>query len=505
MPVSAERLRELAALLPEEPKRAPGRQSWNASREIDVPAWVADHLPGVGIAKEKPWNGGTIYVLSECPFDPSHAGDSCIIRFASGAVAFKCLHSSCQGHDWRTLREAFDTKKDQSGSRRSMPYDDVPFGDEADCQQNGSYYENDLGMWVQTAGGAEPVNAEVANGALFALRRTIDTSVDLPPIDMIGGLFPRKHISLVIAAPGTGKTWFLQRLASDLSVGGSVFDGFAETEPRKVMIFAGEAGYELLIRRGTTMKWPVDIGNIDVFSGMEAEKNEISLDLDTQEGKVRFEALIDKFRPDIVFIDTLSAFHASDENSSKEMRPLFRYLTKAADEMGIAIVAIHHTRKRKTSERSFRMNQDEAIGSSILNRFSAMILGLEAMPKDTDLGGNPTILVWTQKAWYEKPPPFTFKLEKDDNGRLAMKIDLDPVVGGSGRVTDRIYIYIQTKYQPGEWFSPKDIIDGMKGAVSDSSIRKCLWELAERGTLAREGENRWVRYMIAAEEDCAPF
>jgi KaiC/GvpD/RAD55 family RecA-like ATPase len=484
MPVRAEQLRALAALLPEEPERGARRPRQGPPGEIDVPEWVSAHLRGIGIVREKPWGGGTAYVLSECPFDPSHAApDSCIIQFASGAVAFKCLHDSCQGHGWHALRERFDPEAARHGGQ--------PYGD--------SYFDQELGTWVHTVKGAEPASAETDDGALFALRRTIDTSVVLPPIDMIGGLFPRKHISIVIAAPGTGKTWFIQRLASDLSVGGDVFDGFAVTGPRKVMIFAGEAGYELLIRRGTETRWPVNTDNIDVFSGTEAEKKEISLDLDAQEGKARFEALVDKFKPDIVFIDTLSAFHTSDENSSKEMRPIFRYLTKAADEKDIAVVAVHHTRKRKTSERGFRMNQDEAIGSSILNRFSAMILGLEAIQRDAGLDEQPTVLVWTQKAWYRRPRPFTFKLGDDEHGRLAMDIDLEPVVVGNGGMKDQIYVYLQTKYLPGEWFTPKDVIEGFKGNATDRHVRRCLWELAELGTLVREGENRWIRYAIAEE------
>ena len=46
--------------------------------------------------------------------------------------------------------------------------------------------------------------------------------------------FPRGGLSVVIAAPGTGKTWFVLRIACDLSVGGPIFEGFAEeTKPLK--------------------------------------------------------------------------------------------------------------------------------------------------------------------------------------------------------------------------------------------------------------------------------
>lgn len=64
----------------------------------------------IEVAKETPWeNGGTKYVLKECPFDHTHhAPDSAIFLSSSGAIAFKCLHNSCSCYDWRALRLKFD-------------------------------------------------------------------------------------------------------------------------------------------------------------------------------------------------------------------------------------------------------------------------------------------------------------------------------------------------------------------------------------------------------------
>ena len=44
---------------------------------------------------------------------------------------------------------------------------------------------------------------------LNGLARELDKNIQIPPEDFIAGMFPRKRISAVIAAPGTGKTWFL--------------------------------------------------------------------------------------------------------------------------------------------------------------------------------------------------------------------------------------------------------------------------------------------------------
>jgi hypothetical protein len=69
------------------------------------------------------WKDSTRYVLEECPFDNSHkAPDSVIIKMDSGAIAFKCFHNSCQGHDWHELRlkfepDAYDDKRAEAEAR----------------------------------------------------------------------------------------------------------------------------------------------------------------------------------------------------------------------------------------------------------------------------------------------------------------------------------------------------------------------------------------------------
>ena len=63
--VPGERLRHLAGLLPrEEPpqrKNGPG---------IDLAAWLLDH--GIAVRSTRPWQGGTLFTLEDCPFSSAH-------------------------------------------------------------------------------------------------------------------------------------------------------------------------------------------------------------------------------------------------------------------------------------------------------------------------------------------------------------------------------------------------------------------------------------------------
>lgn len=115
--VKKELLEKLAAEYPQEPVKikAGKRESF------DVEEWLDRY--GIRVASVKTWKDTTKYVLEECPFDSNHkAPDSTIIKMPSGAICFKCLHNSCQGHDWRELRlkyepDAYDDKRAEDEAR----------------------------------------------------------------------------------------------------------------------------------------------------------------------------------------------------------------------------------------------------------------------------------------------------------------------------------------------------------------------------------------------------
>jgi putative DNA primase/helicase len=91
-------LQRIAAQLPHDPTPTRSR----AGATIDLRDFIARH--DLRVSKEKPWNGGTVFELETCPFNPEHTRSSALIQFPSGAVDFTCHHNSCQGHHWAELR-----------------------------------------------------------------------------------------------------------------------------------------------------------------------------------------------------------------------------------------------------------------------------------------------------------------------------------------------------------------------------------------------------------------
>ncbi|KQC03542.1 MAG: hypothetical protein APR53_04945 [Methanoculleus sp. SDB] len=120
--VPVERLQHLAGLLtrdePKPPKKAAGG--------IDLRGWLRDH--GLAVRSERPWQGGTLFVLEECPFSPAHSDGAFAIQFGNGAVFAGCHHASCGGGSqrWPELRDRYEprekrTKKQQEKSPPPAP------------------------------------------------------------------------------------------------------------------------------------------------------------------------------------------------------------------------------------------------------------------------------------------------------------------------------------------------------------------------------------------------
>ena len=96
IPVPRALLEKLTALLPEVPRG-------NFNESVDIERWLEKH--SLKVSKIKPWDGGNLYELEECPWNPEHKKTAYIVQFPDGGIAAKCFHNSCSEQNWFTLRD----------------------------------------------------------------------------------------------------------------------------------------------------------------------------------------------------------------------------------------------------------------------------------------------------------------------------------------------------------------------------------------------------------------
>ena len=361
---------------------------------------------------------------------------------------------------------------------------------------------------------------------LMSLQTNLDNSTAPAPTEFVCGYFPRGGLTFIVAAPGSGKTWLLLRIACDLSVGGSILDGFAEEEkPRKSLIFAGEAGSAILYQRVYRTHWNLNKENIVLLDSAYLENHGVILALDQENGRKNIEDYIAENKPDVVFFDTFGSFHSKSENKLDDMRQIIRFLTGLAQKYSVAIVVMHHTRKGSSRRKRNPLTQDDAIGSSILTRNANLVIAIEAYSEnDSDTSGmtvkeqsileaeeraeSKVMVVKVVKTWYKDFNPFTFTLVDEnvavdaaEETRTRMIIDLSPVFTVETKETlrDILMEYIKKYHGEGEWFKANDIPEDFPGegmTVSSRHVLRLLMEAIKDGELERRGFARNTMYAL---------
>jgi hypothetical protein len=193
VPVTREQLEELVRSEPEPKREAPrsakthsarpngstGEGSYWARSGFDGYDFIARYFPDA-IGPES-WNGGQRWKLPACEFDPEHKGSAVILRHASGAWQYKCLHETCHGHNitWRDLREYMAPGSTQA-----------PYERRASSGSSGDWRGDSAGEWQKPAPlgselpPVEPFRAallpEVFRATVEDLSERMQVPLDLP-------------------------------------------------------------------------------------------------------------------------------------------------------------------------------------------------------------------------------------------------------------------------------------------------------------------------------------
>ena len=109
-------LRKLAEAFPCAPPEIKGYK-----KAIDLREWLTCH--GLHIAHEKPYQGGTLFVLEECPFSRNHQDGAFAIQFPNGAIHAGCHHASCGGgtQRWKELRDRYEPRQREKREGKPIP------------------------------------------------------------------------------------------------------------------------------------------------------------------------------------------------------------------------------------------------------------------------------------------------------------------------------------------------------------------------------------------------
>lgn len=320
--------------------------------------------------------------------------------------------------------------------------------------------------------------SEARKQALLTARGNMYRDDVTPPIEKIAGMFPRGYISTVASMPGAGKTWLMQYIACQLSVGGKILGGMVAKSPKyKCVIFAGETGKTLLDQRLAQTNWEHDPDRMIIYEAITWAKNRIPYMINTVEGQATISDVVEIERPAIVWFDTFISFCSADESKQEVMNMVYQYLLRLASEYNIAVVLNNHTRKKPSArkgEGKATYTQDDVIGSSAGIRLahSIFIISVDALDE-----GKSLQTVTNVKSWDAKIPPFTYQFTTDNDGYLDIAVGFD--TAGKNifwSIRERITEYVRSM-NTGAYITVADVAKFLD--VSQDNVRTCLEYLNE--------------------------
>lgn len=201
------------------------------------------------------------------------------------------------------------------------------------------------------------------------------------PIDwMFDGLLAHGGAGLITGWPGAGKTTFSLQMAAAAALGKD-FLTWKNTGKARVLYLSLEMAAPPLHLFVTSAKKNYTKAELQQLNErLLLAPFGVPLHVDRKEGYERLTQLLEKHRPDVVFIDSLSMITPKDLTDEEAMKTLFDGLAVVRQETKTAFVVIHHNRKKAAdAQRSKRVELSDIYGSTYITAKVDFALNLTKM------------------------------------------------------------------------------------------------------------------------------
>jgi len=215
------------------------------------------------------------------------------------------------------------------------------------------------------------------------------------------GIIPRSAPIVPTGLPKAGKSLLMLHAAIAMAAGETTWLGhFPIYRATRVLFMAYEDPRRVTqkrvwqLARGLGIYHPGDIENLYV------EDHENPFRFDDKDNFNRMLRTIDRLKPDVVFLDSLSRVHGADENRANEMRPVTKaWLDLSAKGGGVTMACIHHVSKAEKDSKPVMMLR----GSIDLAAAARFIVSFKRRKDDR-------VRIETDGNFEFKPEPFDIKI-----------------------------------------------------------------------------------------------
>ncbi|MBN1874724.1 MAG: AAA family ATPase [Anaerolineae bacterium] len=200
---------------------------------------------------------------------------------------------------------------------------------------------------------------------------------------------PRGMLSLLGAVPGAGKSMIAldltKRVLHGLPFPNGAFNPHQEGQP--VIYIDGEVVPQLIKERAE--RWRMDTKNLYLLL---PRPNDM-IDFSRIEYQELLRQMIETVRPALIVVDSLSSVTSKGENSIEDVRAILGYLNSLATTYQIAILLIHHLRKRSGAQMVvlpgiMDVGIDDFRGSTHITAMARSVMGLSVVQTGPEFDRN---------------------------------------------------------------------------------------------------------------------
>lgn len=168
----------------------------------------------------------------------------------------------------------------------------------------------------------------------------------IPNIEwQVQGILPKSGISIFGGTAGSMKSWAGMQLALSCATGTDFLNQFS-TKKCTALYIDEENGrvttpfrFDKLVKGHKLEDGPLDNLYVSIFNNVT---------LDDPKGKLLLKNLIDKYKPEVVILDSMVRCISGDENKASDVKKVFETIKEHLDE-GISFIILHHTTKKETN------------------------------------------------------------------------------------------------------------------------------------------------------------
>jgi hypothetical protein len=221
---------------------------------------------------------------------------------------------------------------------------------------------------------------------------------------------PRGLWTLLVAEPGTGKSYVALDIARRISSGSAFPDGTPISDGGGSVLWVDAENRPSILKQRLGVWAKTDLRR---FHLMLADPDLWAINLDGFVDRDRFLDMLWIIRPTLVIVDSYGAATERGENTKEDVQRLLAFLNQVTVHFDCGLLVVHHLRKAPGGQKTFLpMTLNSVRGSSHIGAMASIVVGMQWIPTAAQPDPNGPRKLWCLKSNLAlKAPPLGVTLE----------------------------------------------------------------------------------------------